>query len=152
MDWFNYIGLIIIVVIMIPNIVFAIRNKDSFNNVYKNKILEISEQLGRYGCLFFMVFNVPCTYFNFWFINAKFTYIIVNSLLSLTYLVCWAIFWKKNNLARALWLSILPSCIFIFSGVMLLNVPLIVFSLIFATSHILISVKNELLINFKEFS
>jgi len=121
MDWFNYIGLIIVVVIMIPNIVFAIRNKNSFNNVYKNKIVEIFEQIGRYGCLFFMIFNVPFTYFNFWFKNAEFIYIIVNSLLGLTYLVCWAIFWKKNTLARALWLLILPSCIFIFSGVTLLN-------------------------------
>ena len=149
MDWLNYIGLIIIVVIMIPNIVFAIRNKNNFNNVYKNKIVEISEQFGRYGCLFFMVFNVPYTYFNFWFINAEFIYIIVNSLLSLTYLFCWVIFWEKNTLAKALWLSILPSCVFIFSGMMLLNVPLIVFSLIFATSHILLSIKNELLRNFK---
>ena len=38
MSWFNYIGLIIIAVIMIPNVVFAMTNKDGFENEYKNLI------------------------------------------------------------------------------------------------------------------
>ena len=32
MEWFNVFGLIFLVVIMIPNIVFAIKCKDGFNN------------------------------------------------------------------------------------------------------------------------
>ena len=40
MGIFNYIGLTIIILIMIPNIVFALTNKDGFNNHYKNKIVE----------------------------------------------------------------------------------------------------------------
>ena len=32
MEWFNVFGLVFIVVIMIPNIVFAVRCKDGFEN------------------------------------------------------------------------------------------------------------------------
>ena len=50
MEWFNLFGLIFIVVIMIPNIVFAIKNKGAFENKWKNKAAEIIEQIGRIGC------------------------------------------------------------------------------------------------------
>ena len=43
---------------------------------------------------------------------------------------------------RALALSVIPSCIFLFSGVMLANFPLIVCALVFGVNHIFISYKN----------
>lgn len=127
---------------MIPNIIYAVKRKDGFQNGYVNKSAEVFEQIGRYGCFIFMIFNIPHTYFDFWFNGALLTYIIVNSLFCVAYLVCWAIFWKKSHLAKAISLSLLPSCIFLFSGIMLANVPLIVFAIIFAPCHILISCKN----------
>ncbi len=139
---FNYIGLIIIILIMIPNIVFALTNKDGFNNIYDNKKVEILEQVGRYGCFIFMMVNVPYTCFNFWFNNAKLVYIIVNFALVFLYLLCWIIFWKKSTLIKSLALSILPSIIFMYSGIMLLNSLLILFASVFAPTHILISYKN----------
>ena len=36
MEWFNVFGLIYIVVIMIPNIVFAIKCKGGFDNKWNN--------------------------------------------------------------------------------------------------------------------
>lgn len=63
MVWLNYYGLIIIAIIMIPNIVFAIKNKDGFQNYRNNKSIEILEQIGRYGCFIFMIVNIPKTYF-----------------------------------------------------------------------------------------
>ena len=59
MDWFNYYGLIIMVIIMVPNIVFAVRNENDGSNAYNNKVAETFEQIGRYGCMAFMVFNIP---------------------------------------------------------------------------------------------
>ena len=37
MEWFNVFGLIFIAVIMIPNVVFAIKCKDGFDNKWNNK-------------------------------------------------------------------------------------------------------------------
>lgn len=46
MDWFNIYGLIFVAVIMIPNILFAIKCKDGFENKWHNKSVEIAEQIG----------------------------------------------------------------------------------------------------------
>ena len=50
MEWFNPFGLLFITIIMIPNIVFPIRCKDGLANNYRNKTVELVEQIGRFGC------------------------------------------------------------------------------------------------------
>lgn len=142
MGWFNYYGLIAVVVILIPNIICAITDKSVYENKFKNKFVIVTEQIGRYGCMAFMVFNVPYTYFNFWFEYALYVYFSVNGALLVFYCLGWIIFRKSRSLAKALWLSATPSVIFIFSGVMLSSFPLIVCAVIFAVSHITISIKN----------
>ena len=144
MGWFNYYGLIFIAIIMLPNIIFAICNKEGFTNKYKNKVVEILEQTGRYACLVFMIFNIPFTYFNFWFEYALTVYLIVNGILCLMYLIFWIVCWDKNGKLKALSLSIIPSIVFLFSGIALLNIPLIVFAILFATNHVLLSYKNSI--------
>lgn len=141
MGWFNYYGLAIMAVIMIPNIVYAVKNKNPANT-YHNKAVEISEQIGRYGCMIFMIFNIPYTYFNFWFDYALIVYLSVNGALCVAYLIFWAVCWNNNGKLKALSLSVLPSLIFLFSGVVLANIPLMAFAVIFAINHIIISYKN----------
>ena len=58
------------------------------------------------------------------------------------YLLGWIVLWKKPGVLRALLLSITPSAIFLFSGVMLTNVPLSVLAVLFAITHITLSYKN----------
>lgn len=142
MGIFNYYGLIIIVLILLPNIAFAALNKDGFKNVYENKPLEICEQIGRFGCFILMIVNVPYTYFGFRFNYALAAYLAVNGALTLVYLLGWIVLWKKPGVLRALLLSITPSAIFLFSGVMLTNVPLSVVAVLFAITHITLSYKN----------
>lgn len=143
MSWFNYYGLTIMVIIMIPNIIFTVKHKNAFENSYKNKTVEILEQIGRYACFILMIFNIPYTYFNFWFDYAIAVYLSVNGALCLAYLIFWVICWNRNDKLKALSLSIIPSVIFLFSGIVLAYVPLIVFALIFSTFHILLSYKNQ---------
>lgn len=142
MNWFNIYGLIFIVIIMIPNIVFALKCKDGFVNKYNNKFVEFSEQIGRFGSFIFMIFNIPKTYFGFYFNNGLILYLIVDSILVALYCLIWAICFKKPSVFRALSLSIIPSILFLYSGVMIRSILLIIFSLIFAPCHILISYKN----------
>lgn len=129
-------------IVMAPNIVYALKNKTAQDYAYKNKIAEISEQVGRYGCFVLMIFNIPHTYFNFWFENGLTVYLSVNGGLCLAYLVFWIICGNKRGRLRAISLSVIPSVIFLFSGVALAYIPLTVFAVIFAVSHILISCKN----------
>lgn len=142
MEWFNVFGLTFMVVIMIPNIVFAVRCKEGFENRWNNKAIEIIEQIGRFGCFGFMIFNVPGTWFGWWSDEAFAVYLIVDSLLIALYCVIWVVCRKKNSIFRALALSIIPSVIFLFSGVISRSILLIITSMLFIPSHIMISYKN----------
>ena len=44
MTWFNYYGLIFMALIMIPNIIYAIKNKEGSSKIYKNKVLKSSNK------------------------------------------------------------------------------------------------------------
>ena len=143
MEWFNVFGLVFIAVIMIPNIIFAVKHKDAFENRNQNKAIEIIEQIGRFGCFGFMIFNIPSTWFGWWSDKSFSIYLLVDALLIVLYLTLWIVCWRKNNVFRALALSIIPSVIFLFSGIMCRSLLLIISSLLFAPTHIFISYKNS---------
>ena len=142
MEWFNIFGLIFVVVIMIPNIIFAVRCKDGFENRWNNKAIEVFEQIGRFGCFGFMIFNIPGTWFGWWSNEAFAIYLIIDSLLIALYCAIWVICRKKNNIYRALALSVIPSVVFLFSGVMSRSILLIIATILFVPTHIMISYKN----------
>ena len=139
MGWFNYYGVAIMAIVMIPNIIYALTRKNDVENLHLNKAVVVLEQIGRYACLALMIFNVPYLYFDFWFEHALTVYLAVNGSLCLAYLIFWAICWKRKGMLKALSLSILPTCIFMFSGITLAYVPLIAFAVLFGASHIYIS-------------
>ena len=126
MEWFNVFGLIFIAVIMIPNVVFAIKCKDGFDNKWNNKYVEVTEQVGRLGCFGFMIINIPGTWFGWWSDEAFALYLIVDTILVMLYCAIWIICFKKNSVFRALALSIIPSMLFLFSGIMSRSVLLII--------------------------
>lgn len=142
MNWFNYYGLAVMAIIMIPNIVYAVKHRDGAENNCRNKTAEILEQIGRYACMVLMIFNIPYTYLGFYFAHGETLYIIVNAALVFSYCLIWIIWRKSSGLAKALLLSIIPSLIFLFSGAMIASIPLLAFAVLFACTHILISVKN----------
>lgn len=96
MNWFNYYGLIIVALIMIPNIIYGITNKNAIVNTYKNKAAIMLEQIGRYACLLFMVFNIPYTWTGFYFMFGETVYLIVNAILVIAYCITWLVMWKRK--------------------------------------------------------
>ena len=142
MDWINIFGLVFMMIIMIPNVIFAVKCKDGFENLWKSRAVELLEQIGRFGCFGFMVFNIPGTWFGFASDEAFAVYLLVDGLLTALYCVIWTLCFKKDSIFRALALSVLPSVIFLFSGIMLRSVLLMAAAVIFAPCHILLSYKN----------
>ena len=106
------------------------------------KSIVVIENIGRYGSMIFLVFNIPYTWFNFFLPNGLYIYIIVNSILVILYAFLFLLFWNKSGLLKSLFLSIIPSVIFLFLGIMIISIPLIIMSLLFAFGHIYISIKN----------
>ncbi len=142
MNWFNVFGLAMVAVILIPNIVFAIRCKDGFANQWHNPAVETAEQIGRFGCFGFMIFNIPGTWFGWWSDETFTLYLVVDAILAALYCLIWILCFRKSSVFRALALSILPSLLFLFSGIMSRSILLTLAAVIFAPSHILLSYQN----------
>ena len=142
MEWLNVFGLVMVAVIMIPNILFAMKCKDGFVNKWNNKSVETVEQIGRFGCFGFMIINIPGTWFGWWSDEAFAVYLVVDAVLVTLYCVIWAVCFRKSSVFRALALSIIPSVLFLFSGIMSRSILLTIAAVLFAPSHIMISYQN----------
>lgn len=142
MDWFNLTGLIFVVVLLMPNMIYAVTNKDGFAGEFHNKLVETGEQIGRFGCFILMFIQLPSVTLGYIYDSAQTLYLIFGVALLVLYCGGWIVFRKGNCMAKALTLSILPSVLFLESGILTLNIPLIVLSVVFAICHITISYKN----------
>lgn len=142
MEWLNVFGLAMVAVIMIPNILFAMKCKDGFVNKWNNKSVETVEQIGRFGCFGFMIINIPGTWFGWWSDEAFAVYLVVDAVLVTLYCVIWAVCFRKSSVFRALALSIIPSVLFLFSGIMSRSILLTIAAVLFAPSHIMLSYQN----------
>ncbi|MGL4876007.1 MAG: hypothetical protein ACRC30_15320 [Clostridium sp.] len=142
MNWLNVYGLIIMIVIMIPNIIFAIKEQN-FESKYNNKIVEIIEQIGRFGSMELMIFNISVLEFGYWFNNGKLIYIILVSVLAMFYCFVWFLYFRKSTIEKAMALAIIPTMIFLLSGIIQGKVLLIVTAVLFGIGHIIITYNNN---------
>ena len=142
MEWFNLTGLIFVVVLLIPNIIYAATNKDGFAGEFHNKLIETGEQIGRFGCFILMFIQPSFVTLGYIYDGAQALYLILGIVLLALYCGGWIVFRKENSIAKALTLSILPSVLFLESGILTLNIPLIVLAVGFAICHITRSYKN----------
>lgn len=142
MKWLNIYGLVFVMIIMIPNIIFAMKCKDGFENKWNHKGVETIEQIGRFGCFGFMCIHIPGTWFGWWSDEAFAIYLIVDAILVILYCGIWMVCFQNSSIFRALALSIIPSILFLFSGIMSRSILLIISAILFAPSHIIISYQN----------
>ena len=138
----NPFGLAFIAVIMIPNVIFALKCRDGFDNKWHHPIVETLERIGRFGCLGLMIVNIPGTCFGWWSDEAFALYLAVDAVLVILYCAIWMMLFRRNCLFRALALSIIPSVLFLFSGIMSRSVLLPIAAVLFAPCHIMISYQN----------
>lgn len=143
MNWFNWYGFIIMVIIMIPNSIYAAKFPEGFENIYQNRIVLALEQIGRIGSFVFMVLQIP--YLCKGYILGEKNYMLIVGLLCLIYCMFWIICWKQKGVFRAVVLSVTPSLMFLSAGILSSNIPLIISAIIFVPCHILISYKNVVL-------
>lgn len=135
-------GLMIITIVMIPNFIFAIKVKN-FESKYKNKVVEIIEQIGRFGSLGLMIFNIPVLEFGYWFNNGKSVYMCLTGVLAVLYCFVWLWYFKKSTMRRAMALAIIPTIIFLSSGIIQGKGLLIIMAILFGVGHIIITYNNN---------
>ena len=142
MGFFNWIGLIFVLIILIPNIIFSFLKKVDYNNYNIPSTIEKMEMFGRGGSMLFMVFNIPSLTDGFFFENGLLVYVIINTILVILYVLLYCLLINKDTMFKSISLSSLPSLVFLFSGSMIQSIPLIICGVIFGFNHINISIKN----------
>lgn len=141
-NWFNVFGLIIVILMLMPNCIYALKNKNQ-ENLCKNKFMNVVEQIGRYACMIFMMFSVGINEFGFSSVEAFLIYLFGNAIFLLAYWIVWGLYFYKKSFSKEIILAIIPACIFLLSGITLQHYLLVLFALIFACGHIFVTVKNK---------
>lgn len=140
-SWLNTIGLILMVLIMIPNIIYGIKFKD-VENKCTNKTMNIVEQIGRYASMFLMVFNIGLAEFGFASVGSFLIYLFGNGILVFVYLVIWILYFIKQKPWKSMALAIIPTRIFLISGITMRHVLLVFSAVIFGIGHIYVTSEN----------
>lgn len=139
--WINAFGAAVVILMLVPNIIWAVKNKDE-KNLCTNKLMNIIEQIGRYACIVLMWLPLLVWEFGFASVTEMLIYAVGNAALLAAYIIVFAIYFKKKTARRALVLAVLPACIFLLSGIMLRHWLLVGFAVVFAIGHIYITKKN----------
>ena len=140
---FNYFGIIFIIVLMLPNIYASIFKKELFVNKFDDRLLIKLENIGRYLCMILMVINIQDLYGGFKSVEAFVAYLGINIILLGLYYIVWFIFYKFNNIYKNMILGIIPSLMFIMSGILQNHLLLIISGIVFAYAHLKIIWKNR---------
>ena len=144
--WINVFGAVIVVLMLIPNIVYAIKNKGE-KNLCTNRFMNVVEQVGRYACIVLMWLPLLVWKFGFASVLDMMLYMACNGLLLAAYWITFAFYMKRRSVRLALVLAVLPACIFLLSGILLQHWLLAGFAVVFAIGHIYVTYKNAILIN-----
>jgi len=141
-SWLNISGLVLVIFLLIPNIIYALKVKNQENRC-TNRFMNVLEQIGRYGCMFFMVFNIGIAELGFRSVNAFIIYLVGNILLMISYWIIWILYFNKQTYWKQIALAVIPTCLFLVSGITMLHYFMIVFAVIFGIGHIYVTSKNK---------
>ena len=139
--WINLFGAVIVVLMLIPNIVYAVKNKDE-KNLCANKFMNVIEQIGRYGCIILMWLPLPVGEFGFASSGMMVVYLLGNGALLVSYLILFALYMKNRRSGLAIAIAVIPACVFLLSGLILRHWLLAGFAVLFAAGHIYVTLKN----------
>lgn len=141
-NWINIFGGIIVALMLIPNIVFALKKNEKQRNKV-GKAVTIIEQIGRFCCMALMIIPLFVWEFGFSPLEFMFVYIIGNALLLIMYYIFWALYSKNKSMRNAIALAIIPTLIFVVSAVSVKHWVLLVTAVVFGVSHIYITYINN---------
>ena len=140
-NFINLAGFLIVMLMMVPNVIFAPHFKNAKNNC-TSPAINAAEQIGRYSSFLLMFMPLLVWEFSFATPGAAAIYFISNALLLAAYFVCFVYYIKKNSRAAAIAAAVLPIAIFLISGLALRHYLLVAAAVLFGAAHITITYIN----------
>ena len=141
--WINIFGMMIVLLLLIPNLIYAWKGPNEKNQC-KSFIFNAVEQIGRYASMALMVMPVGVWRFGFSSKKMFLLYVSVNLLLLCLYWLIWRLYFRKRTLCTAIVLAVIPTCIFLISGLTLRHWVLVFAAFLFGTGHLYVTIQNHL--------
>ena len=139
--WINVFGAAFVALLMVPNVVYAIKKKEE-KNLCTNRFMNGIEQVGRYACIVLMWLPLLVWEFGFAGVFEMILYLAGNSALLAAYWLVFFRYMRHKSRKLALTAAILPSCVFLLSGLLLRHWLLVGFAVLFAVGHIFVTLWN----------
>lgn len=140
--WINWINMVAVVYLILINIIVARKGQfDSFSS--KHLAINILEQIGRYGCMAFMI--LPVFVKNWKFCFGSVIEMLLWVCLTIVLIVIYGLLWiKKANggIGILYGLAIIPVVLFLMNGILLRHPALVAASLVFGAFHFIIVKEN----------
>lgn len=143
MNIINYFNIVIVVIMLLPNIVYAIKVHD-FKNLCTSKAMIIAENISRIACIAFMIVPLGQREFGFPSAESFIIYVFGNIILLAIYVAVWFSYFKKANRAKGIVLSVVPPVIFVLCGLTLEHWLLVFAGALFGVSHIYVASANSI--------
>lgn len=140
--WIKISGLLFVLLILLPNVFYAVKHPGG-RNLCRNKLINILEQVGRYGCMALMVFDFGLFRLGFSSVAAFLGYYIGNAVLIVLYWICWVPYWRSRKRGWAVSLAVLPALVFFLSGITAGNTVLAVLGVLFCVAHVWVTLCNH---------
>lgn len=144
----NIYSAVMLILLLIPNVIYFQRlRKNGTENVRKRNeysSVEIVEQIGRYGSMIFLTVNIGFLEYGFSCDAARWIWIAVAAVIIAVYYAFWILLFKKSpkRLYKVM-LAVLPSVLFVLSGIIMRRFAGAFFGAVFAASHIYITSKKN---------
>lgn len=140
--WFNGYGLIFLILLLIPNIVYAVKYKDATNKC-TDKWALVLEQIGRYGSMFFMVFSFGSLTQGWASVTDFVVYLLGSAVLLLAYWIMWMLYFAGQKIWKSMALAIIPVLLFLVGGLTMRNAVAMALAVMFGIGHIYVTYKNQ---------
>lgn len=130
-----------VVLILLPNLIFGrdlpmVAREEPF-------LLTLLENIGRFGCMLLMVLPLGVWKFGFHSLEEFLLWLAGSLLLLLAYWLVWPHYRNSGDPPLALALALLPCGLFLLTGLLLRHWLLVLFALLFAAAHVIITVQNS---------
>ena len=140
--WINWINIAVVAYLILINIIVARKGLfDSFSS--KHITVNILEQIGRYGCMAFMILPIGVRNWKFGF--GSVTEMLLWMCLTILLLGIYVFLWLKKSKGGAgifYGLAIVPVVLFLLNGILLRHPALVIASLVFGICHFTIVKEN----------
>ena len=142
MSWFNFFGFCVLILLFIPNVIYAFHHQE-VEHSRVNLMMDMFEQIGRYGTIAFMCVQIRIFNYGFCTKNLFLLWALTTLILILLYWFGWIFYYFHKGRCVTMYLAVIPSIIFINTGIFMRYVALILFACIFAVGHCYVTFKNN---------